>query len=148
VDETLRRAGGAHYEGLVASVKRKISGHTGVTFRDLDPPLEDRNGRCGFVLSADHAGKPLCVEFFPHGDSSTPRLADQPFLIVSEWDCGAFFVEISPHYLQRYWNTDIAVTGYIDFREVEDSFLEHEEPEPHCRLSNDEMAERLLQTLI
>lgn len=147
MDETLKQGGWAHYKALVDNVKRKIAGDAAVKIRDSEQSPEDPYDRRGFCLFVEDGERPIHVEYFPYGDSADSRLADQPFLIVHEWGCGAFFVEISRHYPQRYWNTDIAVTGYVDFREAEESFSENEEPEPHFRLSNDEMAERLLQTL-
>ena len=147
MDETLKREAWAHYDDLMETVKRMIAGNAAVKFEDIGSLPEDRYGRRRFVLSIESAEKPVCVEYFPHGDSSTPDLADQPFLLVSEWNCGAFYVETSPHYSQRYWNTDISVTGYVDFREVRGVLRENDESEPQWKLSNDELAERLLRTL-
>ena len=87
--------------------------------------------------------------FFPEGDCTQPRLASTPFLIASESNAGAFYVERSPYYRTRYWNTDIRATGYVPLSQHDvDTVVDECDDETHYRFTNDQMARWVVRLLL
>lgn len=146
MDQELKRDGLDHYRGLVESFRREAAHQPGVELQDLETTFDDR---CGIVLSIRGIEKTLRVMFFPEGDCTQPRLASTPFLIASEGNAGAFYVERSPYYRTRYWNTDIRVTGYVpSVQQDRDLVVDECDDERHYRFTNDQMARWVVRLLL